>query len=106
MRQSFREAVAEIDERRHLLVARSHAQRLELADHCRDFERPLQWVGVGLRIAQQLRARPLLAAASGAVAVLTAIGLSRWRQWILRAVSVYQLGKFLRLRLGRTSPAT
>ncbi|HEY4128356.1 MAG TPA: hypothetical protein VGN70_09945 [Gammaproteobacteria bacterium] len=96
MTTAFRLRLAEIQQRRELLVDRAAEQRGELAAVCAEFRRPLELINRVASIADWFRARP----GTAGVSLLTAVlAMTSARRWIGRAVMLYQFVKFIRERL-------
>lgn len=88
--------VAELLQRRALLVERAAAQRVELSAVCLEFERPLRWVRVTLGVVAFLRNSPSFAALSTAASILIGSRLAHIRSWLGRGLMLYQFGNALR----------
>jgi len=88
--------IAELQQRRILLVERAEAQRVELNMVCLEFERPLRWARVALGVVAFLRNSPGFAAFSTAASILVGSRLASVRAWLARGLMFYQLGNEVR----------
>lgn len=88
--------IAELQQRRSLLVERAEAQRVELNVVCLEFERPLRWARVTLGVVAFLRNSPGFAAFSTAASILVGSRLAGIRAWLARGLMFYQLGSAVR----------
>lgn len=88
--------LAELQQRRALLVERAATQRVELAAVCLEFERPLRWVRVSLGVMAFLRNSPSFAALSTAASILVGSRLAHIRSWLGRGLMLYQFGNAVR----------
>lgn len=87
----------ELSKRRLILVTRAANQRTQLGDVHRSLEESLAWMRAGFRIARSIRAHPQIIVISMLTIFLTfGRGIPRIRVWLGRAISLYQLSRFLR----------
>lgn len=90
--------LAELQQRRELLVERAAAQRIELSAVCGEFERPLRWARVTLGAVAFLRHSPGFAAFSTAASILIGSRLAHIRSWLSKGLMLYQFGNVIRHR--------
>lgn len=88
--------LAELQQRRALLVERAAAQRIELSGVCQEFERPLRWARATLGVVAFLRNSPGFAAFSTAASILIGSRLTSIRGWLARGLMLFQLGNAIK----------